>query len=81
MVKWVLATAFILAATSLLASAEDHSHSQLSLIAAKAMEDRARARGLDAINVEVFPLDGRVSLPKCGKVAVLNDNSQPSSEE
>ena len=34
---------------------------------------------LDAINVEVFPLDGRVSLPKCSKeVAVLNDHSQPS---
>ena len=79
MVKWVWATAFILASTSLLALAEDHSHNQLSIIAAKAMEDRARARGLDAINVEVFPLDGRVSLPKCGKeVAVLNENSQPS---
>lgn len=79
MVKWVLATTLIVATTSLFASAEDHSHSQLSVIAANAMEERARAKGLDAINVEVAPLDGRVSLPKCGKaVAVLSDNSQPS---
>ncbi|NCF76448.1 MAG: flagellar basal body P-ring formation protein FlgA [Proteobacteria bacterium] len=79
MVKWVLATALAVATTSHFVSAEDHSHSQLSVIAGKALEERALARGLDAINVEVAPLDVRVSLPKCGKaVTVLNDNSQPS---
>lgn len=79
MVKWVLAAALVVATKSLFASAEDHSHTELIVIASKAMEERARTRGLDAINVDVVPLDGRVSLPKCGKaVAVLSEYSQPS---
>ena len=79
MVRWVLAVMLTVATTSVFASAKHHSHSELSGIAAEVLEERARARGLDAVNVEVMPLDDRVSLPKCGEgVTVLNDNSQPS---
>jgi len=79
MVRWVLVTTLLIATTSVFASAKHHSHSELSGIAAKVLDERARARGLDAVNVKVFPLDGRVSLPKCGEaVTLLNDSSQPS---
>ena len=79
MVKWILVSTLIVATTDVFASAKYESHSDLSVIAASALEDRARARGFEAINVKVFQVDGRVNLPKCDKaVTVLSDSTQPS---
>ena len=79
MVKGIVAIALIVATAGVFASPKHHSHADLSGIAAEALKERARARGLEAINVEVFPLDGRVNLPKCGDaVTVLSDSTQPS---
>ena len=79
MVKWVLALTLIATTPSVFGSAKQHSHSELGGIAAKALEDRARARGLDAVTVEIFPLDSRVNLPKCGRaVTVLSESNKPS---
>ena len=39
--------------------------------------EQARSKGLQSVHVEVFPLDQRVSLPKCGEpVRVLKDRNQ-----
>ncbi len=79
MVKWILTLALITTTPSVLGSAKQHSHSELGEIASKALEERARARGLDAVTVEIFPLDSRVNLPRCGRaVAVLTESNQPS---
>ena len=79
MVKLILVLTLIAATPSVFGSAKQHSHSELGGIAAKALEERARARGLDAVTVEIFPLDSRVNLPKCGKaVTVLSESNKPS---
>ena len=77
--KRLLATTLILATTNATAStAQRHSHSALGELAARALEGRAQSQGLSDIQVEVFPLDGRVNLPKCGEqVRVLSDRNQP----
>ena len=74
MVKWILAIALTLANLDLSASTAQHSHSELGGIAAKVLEERARAIGFENVDIEVLPLDGRVSLPLCGgPVSVLSD--------
>ena len=76
--KRLLATTLILATTNATASTAQHSHSALGELAARALEGRAQSQGLSDIQVEVFPLDGRVNLPKCGEqVRVLSDRNQP----
>ena len=60
------------------ASTGRQSHSELGSTAAVALEERALAGGVKAHRVEIFPLDQRVNLPKCGhSVDVLNDGNQP----
>ena len=77
MVKWLVAIILIHLAMVTSASTTQHSHSELGGMAAKALEDRARAKGLESIHVEVFPLDQRVTLPKCDTpVRVLEDRNQ-----
>ena len=77
MIKWLVAITLIQIATYTEASTTQQSHSELGGIAAKALEEQARGKGLQSIHVEVFPLDQRVSLPKCGEpVRVLNDRNQ-----
>ena len=75
--KWLLTTILILASTNVSASTAQHSHSALGELAARALEKRAQSQGLEAIQVEVFPLDGRVSLPACAEqVSVLSEHNQ-----
>ena len=77
MVKWLVAIILIHVAMFTNASTTQHSHSELGGMAAKALEDHARAKGLESIHVEVFPLDQRVTLPKCDTpVRVLEDRNQ-----
>ena len=77
MVKWLLTTTITLAITNASASTTQHSHSALGELAARALEERAQSQGLTDIKVEVFPLDGRVNLPKCAdKVSVLSEHNQ-----
>ncbi|MEC8158259.1 MAG: flagellar basal body P-ring formation chaperone FlgA [Pseudomonadota bacterium] len=77
MVKWVLAIALSQATMLVAASTPKHSHSDLGAIVAMALEDRARARGLENTHVEVFPVDSRVSLPRCADpVRLLGDRNQ-----
>ena len=77
MVKWLVAIILIHVAMFTSASTTQHSHSELGGMAAKALEDHARAKGLESINVEVFPLDQRVTLPKGDTpVRVLEDRNQ-----
>ena len=77
MIKWLLAITLIHAATFASASTEEQSHSELGGLAAKALEEQARSKGLQSIHVEVFPLDQRVSLPKCDEpISVLRDHNQ-----
>lgn len=78
MVKWLLLTTLILAVTNASASTEQHSHSALGGLAAKSLEERALSQGLTDIQVEVFPIDGRVNLPHCAEqVSVLSGRNQP----
>jgi len=78
MVKWLLITTITLAITNASASTTQHSHSALGELAARALEERAQSQGLTDIKVEVFPLDGRVNLPKCAdQVTILSDRNQP----
>lgn len=77
MIKWLVAITLIHVAAYTSASPTGHSHSELGGLAAKALEEQARAKGLQSIHVEVFPLDQRVSLPKCEEpVSVLKDRNQ-----
>jgi flagella basal body P-ring formation protein FlgA len=77
MIKWLVAITLIQIATYTEASTREHSHSELGGLAAKALEEQARAKGLQSIHVEVFPLDQRVSLRKCEQpVSVLKDHIQ-----
>ena len=79
MVKWLLTTTMILVITNASASTTQHSHSALGELAARALEERAQSQGLTDIKVEVFPLDGRVNLPKCAdQVTILSDRNQPT---
>jgi len=79
MVKWISMATLIMTISYAGASPAQHSHSELGGLAAKALEDRARAKGLKGVQVEVFPLDVRVSLPRCGEpVSVLSDPNQPA---
>ena len=77
MIKWLVAITLIQIATCTEASTMQQSHSELGGIAAMALEEQARSEGLQAVHVEVFPLDQRVSLPECGEpVRVLKDRNQ-----
>ena len=77
MIKWLVAIVLIHIATYTGTSAAEQSHSELGGIAARALEEQARGKGFQSIHVEVFPLDQRVSLPKCGEpVRVLKDRNQ-----
>jgi len=77
MIKWLVAITLIHVATYTSASTAEQSHSELGGLAAKALAEQARAKGLESIHVEVFPLDQRVSLPKCeDPVSVLKDRNQ-----
>ena len=77
MIKWLVAITLIHAATYTSASTAEQSHSELGGLAAKALEEQARTKGLQFIRVEVFPLDQRVSLPQCEEpVSVLKDRNQ-----
>ena len=77
MIKWLVAITLIQIATYTEASTTQQSHSELGAIAARALEEQARGTGLQSIRVEVFPLDQRVNLPKCGEpVRVLKDRNQ-----
>ena len=77
MIKWLVAITLIQIATYTKASTAQQSHSELGGIAARALEDQARGKGLQSIHVEVFPLDQRVSLQKCSEpVRVLKDRNQ-----
>ena len=77
MIKWLVAITLIHVATYTSTSAAEQSHSELGGIAATALEEQARSRGLQSVHVEVFPLDQRVSLPECGEpVRVLKDRNQ-----
>jgi flagella basal body P-ring formation protein FlgA len=77
MIKWLVAITLIHVATYTSTSAAEQSHSELGEIAAAALEEQARSRGLQSVRVEVFPLDQRVSLPECGDpVRVLKDRNQ-----
>ena len=78
MLKWIFAVALINTSLDVSAANVQHSHSELGVIAARALEERAHDKGLEAIQVEVSPLDGRVNLPICGEpVSVLSDGNQP----
>ena len=75
--KWLLTTILILASTNVSASTAQQSHRALGELAARALEKRAESQGLDEIQVEVFPLDGRVNLPACAEqVSVLSEHNQ-----
>lgn len=77
MVKWFLACALFHVAAYASASVPQYSHSELGKIAAVEMERRAHARGFQSVQIEVFPLDHRVSLPKCNQpVRALKDRNQ-----
>ena len=77
MIKWLVAITLIHVATYTSTSAAEQSHSELGGIAATALEEQARSRGLQSVHVEVFPLDQRVSLPECVEpVRVLKDRNQ-----
>ena len=77
MVKWLVTTMLIMASMNAGASTAQHSHSAFGELAAKALEEKAQSRGLDSIQVEVFPLDGRVNLPECAEqVSVLSEHNQ-----
>ena len=77
MIKWLVAITLIQVATYTKASTAQQSHSELGAIAAAALEEQARSRGLQSVHVEVFPLDQRVNLPKCkDPISVLKDRSQ-----
>ena len=77
MIKWLVAITLIHLATYTSTSAAEQSLSELGGIAAAALEEQARSRGLQSVHVEVFPLDQRVSLPECGEpVRVLKDRNQ-----
>ena len=77
MIKWLVAIVLIHVATYTGTSAAEQSHSELGGIAARALEEQALAKGLQSVHVEVFPLDQRVSLPKCDEpVRVLKDRNQ-----
>ena len=73
--KRLLATTLILATTNATASTTQHSHSALGELVARALEGRAQSQGLSDIQVEVFPLDGRVNLPKCGSKCAYGDRN------
>ena len=77
MMKWLLTSAVILTIASANASTLQHSHRALGELAARTLEGRAQAQGLEEIQVEVLPLDARVNLPKCSEpVKVLGDHNQ-----
>ena len=77
MIKWLVAITLIHVATYTSTSAAEQSHSELGGIAARALEEQARSKGLQAVHVEVFPLDQRVSLPECNEpVRILKDRNQ-----
>ena len=77
MVKRLVTTMLILASTNASASVAQHSHSALGELAARALEKRAQSQGLEDIQVEVFPLDGRINLPECAEqVSVLSEHNQ-----
>ena len=77
MIKWLVAITLIHVATYTSTSAAEQSHSELGGIAAAALEEQARSKGLQSVHVEIFPLDQRVSLAECGEsVRVLKDRSQ-----
>ena len=77
MFKWLVVITLIQVTTYAAASTKQQSHSELGGIAAAALEEKARSRGLQSVHVEVFPLDQRVSLPECGEsVRVLKDRNQ-----
>ena len=65
MIKGLATITLIHVTTYTSTSAAEQSHSELGGIAAAALEEQARSRGLRSVHVEVFPLDQRVSLPKC----------------
>ena len=78
MLKWILLIALTLANSNVSASIVQQSHSELGGIAAKVLEERARAIGFEDVDIEVLPLDGRVHLPLCGEpVSILSDRNQP----
>ena len=78
MIKWLLILVLSWIAADGSASTGRQSHSELGSTAAVALEERALAGGVKAHRVEIFPLDQRVNLPKCGhSVDVLNDGNQP----
>jgi flagella basal body P-ring formation protein FlgA len=77
MTKWFLAFALFHAAAFTHASTPQHSHSELGRIAATELERQAQAKGFQSIQVEVFPLDQRVSLTKCNQpLKLLKDRNQ-----
>ena len=77
MIKWLVAITLIHVATYTTSSAAEQSHSELGGIAARALEEQARSKGLQTVHVEVFPLDQRVSLPECNEpVRILKDRNQ-----
>jgi flagella basal body P-ring formation protein FlgA len=77
MIKWLVVITLIHVATYTSTSAAEQSHSELGGIAARALEDQARSKGLQAVHVEVFPLDQRVSLPECSEpIRILKDRNQ-----
>jgi len=76
MTKWFLAFALFYAAAFTNASTSRHSHSELGAIAATELERQAHAKGFQSIQVEVFPLDQRVSLTQCNQpLKVLKDRN------
>ena len=77
--KWLLTTILILASTNVSASTAQHSHSALGELAARALEKRAQSQGLEAIQVEVFPLDLRmVMLVLKGSISMILWWARPS---
>jgi hypothetical protein len=52
MIKWLVAITLIHVVTYTTSSAAEQSHSELGGIAARALEEQARSKGLQAVHVE-----------------------------